>query len=41
MGHDYDNEEKIRRTLHFTPDMMYNKACNHMSNDIPGSMSQN
>ena len=40
MGHDYDIEEKIRGTLHFTPDMMYDKAYNHISNSIPGSMSQ-
>ena len=31
---------KIRRTLHFTPKMMYDKAYNHISYSIPGSMSQ-
>ena len=40
LGHDYDIEEKIQRTLHFTPKMMYDKAYNHISNSIPGSMSQ-
>ena len=39
-GHDYNIEEKMQRTLHFTPDMMYDKAYNHISNSIPGSMSQ-
>ena len=41
MGHDYDIEEKMQRTLHFTSYMMYDKAYNHISNSIPGSMSQN
>ena len=36
----YDIEEKIQRTLYFTSDMMYVNACNHISNSIPGSMSQ-
>ena len=40
MGHDYNIEEKIRRTLYFTSIMMYDKAYNHISNSIPGSMSQ-
>ena len=40
MGHDYDIEEKMQRTLHFTSYMMYDKAYNHISNSIPGSMSQ-
>ena len=39
-GHDYDIEEKIWRTLPFTPDMMYDRAYNHISNSNPGSMSQ-
>ena len=30
----------MRRTLHFTSDMMYDKAYNHISNSIPGSMAQ-
>ena len=40
MAHDYDIEEKIRKTLHFTSIIMYDKAYNHISNSIPGSMSQ-
>ena len=40
MGHDYDIDEKIRRTLYFTSIMMYDKAYNHISNSNPGSMSQ-
>ena len=41
MGHDYDIEEKIRRTLYFTSIMMYDKAYNHISNSIPGSVPKN
>ena len=26
MGYDYDIEEKMQRTLHFTSDMIYDKA---------------
>ena len=37
---DYAIKNKIRRTLHFTSDMMYYKAYNIISNNIPGSMSQ-
>ena len=40
MEHGYDTEEKIRRTLYFTSIIMYDKAYNHISNSIPGSMSQ-
>ena len=40
MGHTYDIEIKMRRTLHFTSDMMYDKAYNHISNSIPGILSQ-
>ena len=40
MGYDYDIEEKIRRALYFTSIMMYDKAYNHITNSIPGSMTQ-
>ena len=40
MGHNYDIDEKIQRTLNFTSIMMYDKAYNHISNSIPGSISQ-
>ena len=40
MGHDYDIEEKIQRTLYFTSIRMYDKAYNHISNSNPGIMSQ-
>ena len=40
MGHDYEIEEKMWRTLHFTLYMMCDKVYNHISNSIPGSMSQ-
>ena len=40
MGYEYDIEEKIRRDLYSTPIMMYDKVYNHISNSIPGSMSQ-
>ena len=41
MGHDYDIEEKMQRTHHFTSEMMYDKTYNNISNIIPGSMSKN
>ena len=40
MGHTYDTEEKIRRTLHFTPHMMQEKGFNHISNSNPGIVYQ-
>ena len=40
MEHNYDIEEKMRRTLYFTSNMMYDKAYNHISNGILGGMSQ-
>ena len=40
MGHTYDIEIKMRRTLHFTPQMMQEKGCNHISNSKPGIVYQ-
>ena len=40
MVHNYDIEEKMRRTLHFTPHMMHDKAYNHISNSNPGIVYQ-
>ena len=40
MGHTYDIEEKMRRTLHFTPHMIQDKGFNHISNSNPGIVYQ-